>query len=58
MISTLNTGSRHCIISFTFDILIFMSSGRAALDQDLDSILGGNDGKFSSLLFSFFIFTR
>ena len=57
MISTLNTGSRHCILSLTFDILIFSSSGRAALDQDLDSILGGNDGKFSSSFFSFFIFT-
>jgi len=36
--------------------LIFPASGRAALDQDLDAILGGNDGKLSSLVFSFSIF--
>ena len=33
--------------------MIFPASGRAALDQDLDSILGGNDGKVSSFFIIF-----
>lgn len=33
--------------------MIFPVSVRAALDQDLDSILGGNDGKVSSFFIIF-----